>query len=390
MNANDLFMPTYGRSGPPMVKGTGTVIQDAAGKKYLDFGTGIAVTALGHSHPSIVAALKKQGTALLHASNLYHMQPQIDLAKLLIKHSFADKVFYCNSGTEAVEAAIKFSRKLAVKTNPKKYHVLSFTDAFHGRTYGALSATPKKPAHAGFKPLVPGFHYAPLNDIEATKKLLAKHAFAAIIVEPLQGESGYNAADPTFLKFLRTAANKHKAALIFDEIQCGCGRSGTLWMHEQYGVVPDMMTVAKPVGGGLPLGVVLCTKKFASVIGPGDHGTTFGGNPLACALGTVVISTVATKSFLKQVASKGAYLAKKLAAVTADCDAVTGIVGTGLMVGVRLTSDPGPAIAACQKAGLLLVKAGHNTVRFIPPLTVTKKEIDSAVSIFAKVIAKHA
>lgn len=386
MKTDSLFMPTYARTGAPMVKGKGTYLWDADGKKYLDFGSGIAVTALGHSHPAVVAALKKQGSALLHASNLYYMQPQIDLARLLLKHSFGDRVFYCNSGTEAIEAAIKFARKQAAAQDTKKYHVLSFTEGFHGRTYGALSATAQRKFHKGFKPIVPGCHYAPYNDTAAAKKLLDAHAFAAVIVEPLQGESGFNRAEPRFLEFLQSYTAKHDIALVFDEIQCGCGRTGTLWCHEQYGVAPDMMTLAKPLGGGLPLGAVVCTERFAETIAPGDHGTTFGGNPLACALGTVVLETVVKKSFLAQVKRVGAYLAKGLAAATKGNAAVTGIVGTGLMVGVRFTHDPKDIIAACRNAGLLVVKAGNNTVRFMPPLTVTADETDKAVSLFARAI----
>jgi predicted acetylornithine/succinylornithine family transaminase len=386
MNAQDVFVPTYGRKGPPIVKGKGTTVWDAAGKKYLDFGSGIAVTALGHSHPSIVSTLKKQGAQLLHASNLYHMQPQIDLAKRLVKNSFGDQVFFCNSGTEAVEAAIKFARKWASAQNPKKYHVLSFSGGFHGRTFGALSATSQTKFHKGFKPMVSGFHYAPYDDTAAAREMLAKHDYAAIIVEPLQGESGFNQASTAFLKFLRSYATKHKIALIFDEIQCGGGRTGTLWHYQQHGVTPDIMTLAKPLGGGLPLGAVVCTKQFAKAIEPGDHGSTFGGNPLACALGTVVLDTVSKKSFLSQVKSKGNYLAKKLSQAITGCDLAVSIVGTGLMVGVRFAQDPKDVIAACRKNGLLLVKAGNNTVRFMPPLTVSKQEIDKAVAVFTKAI----
>jgi len=382
---NNLFVPTYGRSGSPMVKGKGSYMYDAAGKKYLDFTTGIAVTALGHGHPAIVSTLKKQGSQLIHASNLFHMQPQIDLCSLLVKKSFGDRVFLCNSGTEAVEAALKIARKKALLDNPKKYHVLSFTDGFHGRTYGGLSATAQPKFHQGFKPILSGFHYAPFNDIAAAKKKLSKKDFAAIIVEPLQGEGGFNVADKKFLTFLREYASSHNIALIFDEIQCGCGRTGTLWNYQQYSIVPDMMTLAKPLGGGLPLGAVVCTKTFADCMKPGDHGTTFGGNPLACALGCVVLNTVSQKSFLQEVRKKGEYL-KKALLNSIDVHEGATIVGTGLMTGVRFTQDPGAIISACQKKGLLLVKAGHNTVRFIPPLTVSHKEIDAAVKIFSAVI----
>lgn len=380
------FIPTYARSDAPMVKGKGSYIIDTSGKKYLDFGSGISVTALGHSNPKIVAALKEQGGTLLHASNLYFMKAQNDFVKLLIKHSFGDKVFLCNSGTEANEAAIKFARKWAWKKDKKKYHILSFTDAFHGRTYGGLSATPQKKFHAGFEPILPGFHYAPFNDINKTKKVLNKYKYAAIFVEPVQGESGINSAETKFLKFLRGYTTKHKIALIFDEIQCGVGRTGTLWNYEQHKIIPDIMTVAKPIGGGLPLGAVICKNEIAGVIKPGDHGSTFGGNPLACALGSVVLNTVSRKSFLKNIRSKGKYLKNKLSEIAAENDLIIKVLGVGLMIGARFRNDPAGIVSQCKDNGLLVIKAGNNTVRFMPPLTVSKKEIDKAVTIFKKAL----
>jgi acetylornithine/N-succinyldiaminopimelate aminotransferase len=386
MDTNTLFMPTYARDGAPMVKGEGSYLYDTEGKKYLDFGSGIAVNALGHAHPAIVAALKDQGAKLLHASNLYHNQTQIELAQLLIEKSFGDRVFFCNSGTEAIEAAIKFSRKLATASDSEKYHVLSFSDGFHGRTYGALSATAQPKFHKGFEPISPGFHYSTYNDIPATKDALSQQKFAAVIVEPLQGESGFNQATTAFLKFLREYTTEHDIALVFDEIQCGFGRTGTLWHYEQHGVTPDMMTLAKPLGGGLPLGAVVCVEKMASAIAPGDHGTTFGGNPLACALGTVVLKTVSQQSFLDDVKSKGEYLKQSLAKALEGNAKVSGLVGMGLMVGVRFVDEPKSVPAACKNAGLLVVKAGNNTVRFMPPLTVSKTAIDEAVALFSEVL----
>ncbi|MBN1575324.1 MAG: aspartate aminotransferase family protein [Chitinispirillaceae bacterium] len=386
---NSLFVPTYKRDGAPLTHGKGSLLFDAGGTAYLDFGCGIAVNSLGHGHPALQKALFAQGRKLIHSSNLYFSQPQIDLAKLLIKHSFGKRVFFCNSGTEANEAAIKFARKWAKKQSPGKYHILSFSDGFHGRTYGALSATAQDKFHAGFEPLAGGFHFAPFNDIKAVKKLLAAHRFAAIFVEPLQGEGGVNSATAEFLTFLRKAADKHKCALVFDEIQCGMGRTGTLWAYEQYRVIPDMMTLAKPIGGGLPLGAVVCREDIALSLGAGDHGTTFGGNPVACALGVVVMNIIADKGFLKQVRVKGAYLLDKLTSLQKLFPAIESVLGSGLLIGVRMKADPAPIIAGCKKAGLLLIKANRNTVRFIPPLTVKKTEIDRAVSIFTSVLKKQ-
>ncbi len=389
MNTNKidaLFVPTYKRDGAPLSSGKGSYLFDTNGQAFLDFGCGIAVNSLGHGHPALQKALISQGKALIHASNLYFSQPQIDLAKLLIKHSFGKRVFFCNSGTEANEAAIKFARKWAKKQSPDKYHILSFTDGFHGRTYGALSATAQEKFHAGFEPLVEGFHYAQYNDIKAVKKLLNAHQFAAIFVEVLQGEGGVNSASREFLNFLRKAADRHKCALVFDEIQCGMGRTGTLWAYEQYRVIPDMMTLAKPVGGGLPLGAVICREEIALSIGAGDHGTTFGGNAVACALGVSVMNIIVDKQFLKQVRIKGAYLIDRLTALQIKFPAIESVLGSGLLIGVRMKEDPAPIIAECKKAGLLVIKANHNTIRFIPPLTVKKGEIDKAVGIFKNIL----
>ena len=383
---NTLFVNTFARSGPAFVKGTGMYLFDDSGKKYLDFGAGIAVNALGHAHSLLVKELKEQGTKLLHTSNLYITPAQISLAKLLVKHSFGDKVFLCNSGTEANEGAIKFARKWARQFSEEKYHILSFSDCFHGRTYGGLSATSQTHYHEGFGPLVPGFHYAPFNDRAATEKILKKHEFAAIIIEPLQAEGGVNIVTPEFLLFLREYANKKKICLIYDEVQCGMGRTGKLWCYEHYGIEPDIMTLAKPLGGGIPLGAIVCRDEIVSVIKPGDHGTTFGGNPLACALGCVVLNQITKKEFLKNVRDSGKYLVKKLTAVKKKHPGIIDIRGMGLLIGVQLSSDPLPVVLKCRELGLLLIKAEHNVIRFLPPLIAGPAEIDKAVGIFEKAL----
>ena len=386
IDPNSYFANTYARSAPAFVKGKGVQLVDESGKQYLDFGSGVAVTALGHTHPALVKVLKEQGAKLLHVSNHYFAVPQIELAKLLIKHSFGDKVFLCNSGTEAIEACIKFARKRASAISANKYHVLSFIDGFHGRTYGALSATAQKKFHEGFGPMLEGFHYAPWNDVAAAKAILDAHEFAAIIIEPIQGESGINAATPEMIAFLRQYATEKQIALVFDEIQCGMARTGTLWAYEQYGVAPDLMALAKPLGGGLPLGAVVCKEEFVKTLAPGDHGTTFGGNPLACALGVEVLKLIAAKSFLASVRQNGAYLKKQLQGLAKSTGRIKAVLGTGLMVGVRMNDDMTPIVARCKAEGLLVLKAGNNTIRFLPPLTVTKKEIDKAVAVFAKAL----
>ncbi len=383
---NKLFVPTYKRDGAPLTEGKDVYLYDADGNKYLDFATGIAVNSLGHAHPALIKTLREQGKMLLHASNLYFSQTQIDLAKLLLKKSFGDRVFFCNSGTEANEAAIKFCRKWAKKISNDKYHILSFTGGFHGRTYGALSATAQEKFHAGFEPILEGFHYAAFNDIENTKKLLDQYSFAAVIVEPIQGESGIIPATKEFLQFLRDYTQQNSIALVFDEIQCGMGRAGTLWAYQQYKVIPDMMTLAKPVGGGLPLGVVVCKEDIALELSPGDHGTTFGGNPLACALGTTTLDIISQKPFLKEVKLKGEYLKKKLNGLKEKFDIIQEIRGSGLIIGIQLSEDPLPFISKCKKQGLLVAKGGNNTIRMLPPLIVKTKEIDKAVSVLENVL----
>jgi predicted acetylornithine/succinylornithine family transaminase len=384
---DSLFAPVYKREGAPLTEGKDVYLYDADGNKYLDFGTGIAVNALGHAHPALIKTLREQGKMLLHSSNLYFSQTQIDLARLLLKKSFGDRVFFCNSGTEANEAAIKFARKWAKKISADKYHVLSFTGGFHGRTYGALSATAQEKFHAGFEPILEGFHYAAFNDIENTKKLLEQNSFAAVIVEPIQGEGGIFPATKEFLQFLREYTQQNSIALIFDEIQCGMGRAGTLWAYEQYKVIPDMMTLAKPVGGGLPLGVVICKEDIALALSPGDHGTTFGGNPVSCALGSTVLEIISQKPFLKEVRFKGEYLKKKLNELKKKLDIIQEIRGCGLIIGIQLSEDPQPFISKCKQQGLLVVKAAQNTIRMLPPLIVKTKEIDKAVSILENVLS---
>jgi acetylornithine and succinylornithine aminotransferases len=381
---NDLFVPTFSRSGPPLVKGKGVYVYDAEGKKYLDFGTGIAVNALGHAHPALIKAMAHQAKKLVHTSNLYITQPQIDLAGLLIKNSFGKRVFLCNSGTEAMEATIKFSRKYASQMSHKKFHILSFFNGFHGRTYGALSATAQDKFHEGFGPLLEGFHYAPLNDAEATLKVLDKYDYAAILVEPIQGEGGVLCASTGFLRFLRDYATAHNIVLVFDEIQCGMGRTGTLWNYEQHGVVPDLMACAKPLGGGLPLGAVIACEKVALAISPGNHGTTFGGNPVACALGCEVLKIISTKSFLNNVIKMGAYLKEKLGALARRYSSIKEVRGSGLLIGIEMKAEPKDIVAKCKNSGLLVIAAGSNTVRFMPPLIVTKTDCDAALKIFEK------
>jgi predicted acetylornithine/succinylornithine family transaminase len=381
---NDLFVPTFYRSGPPLEKGKGMHVFDTEGKKYLDFGSGIAVNALGYDHPALVKAMVHQAKKLIHTSNLYITPAQIELAELLIKNSFGKRIFLCNSGTETMEAAIKFSRKYTSQMSKKKFHVLSFFNGFHGRTYGALSATAQEKFHDGFGPLLEGFHYAPLNNIEETLSALDKYDYAAILVEPIQGEGGIHCASSEFLGFLRDYSSAHNIVLVFDEIQCGMGRTGTLWNYEQHNVVPDILASAKPLGGGLPLGAIIASEKVAMAISPGNHGTTFGGNPVACALGCEVLKIVSQKNFLANVIEMGTYLKDKLKDLSKKYPVIKEVRGSGLLLGAELTIEPKDVVTKCKDLGLLVIAAGSNTLRFMPALIVTKKDCDEALAIFEK------
>jgi len=383
---NTYFVPVFSRTGAPIVKGKGSYLFDADGKKYLDFGTGIAVNALGHANPALIKACVEQVKKIIHTSNLYITPPHIELARLLVEHSFGTKVFLCSSGTEAVEGALKFARKYASQKSPEKYHILSFFNGFHGRTYGAMTATAQEKFHKGFEPLPQGFHYAAYNDIQGAKAMLDQYDYAAIIVEPLQGEGGIHPATTEFLKFLRDYASEHDVVLIFDEIQCGMARTGTLWNYEQHGVIPDVMTLAKPLGGGLPLGAIVSCERVSSAMTPGSHGSTFGGNPVACALGCEVLSILSDAGFLQQIIESGALLVSKLKELAAKYPLIKEVRGAGLLVGAELTCDPKDVVIACRENGLILISAGSNTVRFLPPLNVSAKELDKAVKLFEKSI----
>lgn len=386
MNYEDLYVPIYARSGAPMDYGKGVYLFDTDGKKYLDCAAAIAVNALGYGNKALEETIEKQAKKIIHSSNWYFNEPNINLAKTLIESSFADRVFFCNSGTEANEAAIKFSRKYASAKKAAKTAVLSFYGSFHGRTYASMTASGQKCFHEGFHPLPQGFFYAPFNDVEATKSVLESADFAAIIVEPIQAEGGVCEAAPEFLQFLRDYCDKNDAVLIYDEIQCGIGRSGKLWAYQNYGVIPDMLTAAKPLGGGIPLGAVLSNEKFVSAMKVGDHGTTFGGNPVACALGNTVFSIVNQKEFLDGVAQKGEYLKQKLSEIQKTHGEITGIFGRGLLIGVQISLEPKKVTAKAKEKGLLLGKAEKNMVRFIPPLIISNDELDEAVSILVSVL----
>jgi predicted acetylornithine/succinylornithine family transaminase len=383
-------LQTYVRPEIEFTHGEGSYLFAANGRKYLDFTSGIGVTALGHSDSDWVTAVSQQASRLTHVSNLFHTAPQAQLAQKLVENSFADKVFFCNSGAEANEAALKFARKYAhisfqpqissLKSPISKTKIIAFTGGFHGRTMGSLSVTHKAKYREPFAPLVPGVTFVPFNDLAAARAAIDDET-CAVIVEPIQGEGGVNPATPGFLQLLRTACNAHNALLIFDEVQCGLGRTGQLWAHHHFGVTPDMMTLAKPLAGGLPIGATLVTQKVADAIKPGDHGSTFAAGPLVCAAANVVFDKVNQPDFLKRVQENGAYLRHRLLGL--ELDQITEVRGQGLLVGVSLTQVAAPLMAAAREKGLLILTAGEAILRLAPPLIVGKDEIDTAVATIA-------
>lgn len=391
MTTNDIIsaesrylVQSYARADIVLSHGAGCWLWDADGNRYLDFMAGIAVVALGHADPDWAYAVETQAVRLAHVSNLFHTAPHVELARRLVENSFADRVFFCNSGSEANEAALKFARKAArAAGHENKTGIVAFSGSFHGRTMGALAVTAKEQYRAPFAPLVPGVAFAPFNDVRAAQAAIGPDT-CAVIVEPLQGEGGVNPATPAFLQALRAACDEHGALLIFDEVQCGLGRTGALWAHEAYGVAPDVMTLAKPLANGLPIGAVLVTEAVAGVLQPGDHGSTFGAGPLVCAAGVAVFDRVSQPAFLAAVREKGAYLLEKLTALQSTH--IRAVRGRGLLVGVELDVPVAPLLAAARERGLLIINAGPHVIRLAPPLVVTTAQIDEAVAIIAEVL----
>jgi predicted acetylornithine/succinylornithine family transaminase len=378
-------LQTYARAPFVLERGEGCWVYDTDGNAYLDCVAGIAVNALGHAHPALVAALTAQAGKLWHVSNLYHTAPQAELAAQLCASSFADRVFFCNSGAEANEGAFKFARKWALdRHGPQKTAIVAFSNAFHGRTFGALSATPREKYQAAFRPLLPGVRFAEFNNPTSAAEVISDDV-CAVIVEPVQGEGGVHPATTEFMQELRSLCDAHHALLIFDEVQCGLGRTGALWAYQGYGVTPDILTAAKPLAGGLPMGAILMTQAVAAVMHPGDHGSTFAASPLVASVAKVALDTVNQPDFLADVAAKGAYLKERLEEINSPC--IAEVRGKGLMVGADLTIPANDVIQAGYGQGLLLVNAGPNTLRFVPPLIITRREIDTLIERLTAIFA---
>ncbi len=372
-------IPTYARADLAFVRGEGAYLETAEGEKYLDFGAGVAVVSLGHCHPALVAALTEQAGKLWHTSNLYHIPGQERLADRLADVTFADQVFFANSGAEAMECAIKMARKYhATNGNGERYRIITFEGAFHGRTLATIAAGGQSKHLEGFGPAVDGFDQVPLNDLDAVRAAITDET-AAIAIEPLLGEGGILTVPWKFIRDLRTLADEHGILLIFDEVQTGIGRTGKLFAHEWSGVTPDIMGVAKGIGGGFPVGACLATKEAAVGLTAGTHGSTFGGNPLAMAVGNAVLDVVLAPGFLDHVSDMGTKLKQKLAGI---CDTYPTVIetirGEGLMLGLRCKVPSQKLIDALFEERLLTVPAGDNVVRMLPPLTVEPEHVDLA------------
>ncbi|KAJ6919078.1 hypothetical protein NC651_013128 [Populus alba x Populus x berolinensis] len=381
-----VMVGTYGRAPVVLVSGKGCKLYDIEGREYLDMTSGIAVNALGHCDPDWVKAVADQAHVLTHVSNVYYSVPQVELAKRLVDCSFADRVFFTNSGAEANEAAIKFARKFQRHSNPDvkdpATEFISFTNSFHGRTMGALALTSKEQYRSPFEPVMPGVTFVEYGNIKATQELIRRGKTAAVFVEPIQGEGGIYSARKVFLEFLRTACDDAGALLVFDEVQCGLGRTGCLWAHEAYGIFPDIMTLAKPLAGGLPIGAALVTERVASSINYGDHGSTFAGGSLVCNAALAVLEKISKPEFLASVSKKGLYLKEILQQKLGRNSHVKEIRGLGFIIGIELDVPASPLVSACRDSGLLVLTAGKgNVVRLVPPLTVTEQELRLASDI---------
>ena len=379
------LLPTYNRTDIAFVRGEGSYLFAEDGKRYLDFGAGIAVNAFGHANPVLIGALSEQAGKLWHTSNLYRVPGQESLSRKLVDNTFADTVFFTNSGTEAIELAIKMARRHHfVNGAPERFHIVSFEGAFHGRTMAAINAGGNEKYLEGFGPRMPGFDQVALGDLEALKNVIGPQT-AALIIEPLQGEGGVRTVEPEFLRALRKLCDETGMLLIFDEIQTGVGRTGKFFAYDWLGFAPDIMTVAKGIGGGFPLGAVLATAEAAKGMTVGTHGTTYGGNPLAMAVGNAAIDLVLAPGFLDHVNRIANYLHQQLGAlVSGHPDLFESVRGQGLMIGLKMKTPPAEFLAAARANGLIVLPAGDNVVRLLPPLTLSEDEAREGMELLNK------
>ena len=386
--ARSAVLGVYRPAAPLFVAGAGRRLIDSEGKSYLDFASGIGVNALGYGDAGVSDALRSAlERGLVHTSNLYRTAPAEALARELVVRSFADRVFFCNSGAEANEAAFKFARRWArVQGGADKHEIVALRGAFHGRLFGALAATDRPSMQQPFEPLMPGVRFVPVDDLAALQTAVSPATTAAIIAEPVQGEGGVKPLATPFARALRAAADAANALLIFDEVQCGLGRTGALFAYHHLGVQPDLLTLAKPLAGGLPMGATLLTERVAAAVQPGDHATTFGGGPLVASVALEIMQRIGAPAFLATVRARGAQLGEGLAALRA-LPAVRDVRGIGLMWGIELDRPAAPFVAAALDAGLLITSAGEKVVRLLPPLTITEAEVAEGCGVLRQVLA---
>jgi acetylornithine/N-succinyldiaminopimelate aminotransferase len=388
MKRADRYMfQTYGRFPMTLVKGEGCRVWDEDGKEYLDFVGGIAVCALGHSSPVVTRALEEQAKTLVHVSNLYYTKPQTDLAQLLVENSFADRVFFCNSGAEANEAAIKLARRYSRdKFGSNRHVIISMENSFHGRTMATLSATGQAKIQEGYDPLLQGFKFVPFNDISRLEEAVDE-SVCAVMLEPIQGEGGVVCPDQEYLKAVRNLCDEKGILLIFDEVQVGMGRTGKLFAYENYGVAPHIMTLAKALGNGLPIGAMLSTDEVATAFSPGSHATTFGGTPLATAVSKAVLKSLLEDGWIQNARLMGEYFRGKLENLAEKYAFIKDVRGAGLIVGVELDRPAASVVEACRKEGFLIISAQEKVLRFLPPLIVRENEIDMLVDALDGIFA---
>jgi len=384
--ADKYIMRTYGRFPLVPVKGEGCYLWDADGRKYLDFLAGVAVNNLGHCHPAVTAALASQAAELIHCSNYYHIPQQIELAELLCSLSFADKAFFCNSGAEANEAAIKLARKYSrEKFGLDRYEIITALASFHGRTMATVSATGQEKVQKFFDPLLHGFRHVPFNDAASLREAVSP-CTCAVMLEPIQGEGGVVVPEAGYLQEVRKICDEHNLILIFDEVQVGMGRTGKMFAHEHFGITPDIMTLAKALAGGAPIGTMLATEELAAAFTPGTHGSTFGGNPLVTAAAVATVRTILQEGILNRTCEMGEYLMGELEALKGKFPAITEVRGIGLMIGVELSVAGAPIVQKALERGLLLNCAQEKVLRFVPPLIVGKKEVDEMLAILSGIL----
>ncbi|HUV03497.1 MAG TPA: acetylornithine transaminase [Armatimonadota bacterium] len=387
----DYVMRTYRRQPVVFIRGKGMKVWDAEGREYLDFLAGIAVNGLGHCHPALVDAISRQAAELMHVCNLYHVPQQAALAKRLVQLSGLGKAFFCNSGAEANETAIKLARKWAKQNaGPEKFEIITAEGSFHGRTLAAVTATGQPKCHHGFEPLVPGFKYVPFNDLSALEAAVTDRT-CAIMLEPVQGESGIRPAGKDYLKGVRVLCDECGLLLILDEVQTGLGRTGKWFGHEHYDIKPDIMTLAKTLGGGFPIGACLAADRVAEAFGPGSHAATFGGNPLACAAALATLDVMERERLIENAADTGAYFRKALDELKGRRNDIAEVRGIGLMLAIEMDRDDALEVAArCLQKGLIVNPVGQSVIRFLPPLIVQKEHVDSAVRILGEALSETA